>query len=148
MTPDATFLTRHRHLSTLIVALAVAFGATYALPSAQSGQANAPAAATATASKKALGVDDYTRWRAVSGEAISPDGRWVTYVYQLTNVPQAETKPVLHVKNLETNQIVEVQNATGGTFSEDSQWIAYLIDPGGGRGGRGGRAGRAGGAAR
>jgi dipeptidyl aminopeptidase/acylaminoacyl peptidase len=36
---------------------------------------------------------------------------------------------------------VEVANATGGTFSPDSKWIAYQVDPTGGRGGRGGRGG-------
>ena len=147
MNLDATFVGRHRRMSTLIVALAVAFGSAYALPSAQSGQASTPAPGGSTASKKALSVEDYTRWRSVTGEAISADGKWVTYVYQLTNVPPTETKPVLHVKNLETSQVVEVPNATGGTFSDDSQWIAYLIDPTGGRGGRAGRAGRAGGTA-
>jgi dipeptidyl aminopeptidase/acylaminoacyl peptidase len=134
--------TTRRRLPTLVVALAVAFGSAYALPSAQSGSGTTAAVPAAT--KKALTVDDYTRWRSISGDAISADGRWVTYGYQFTNVPQADAKPVLHVKNLESGQDVEVPNATGGTFSDDSQWIAYIVDPTGGRGGRGGR-GRAGG---
>src|SRR5687767_15827392 len=99
--------------------------------------------------KKALGVEDYTRWRTISGQEISGDGAWVTYSVALTNTPPTETKPVLHLLNLATNQDVEVANATGGTFSPDSKWIAYQVDPTGGRGGRGGRggAGGAGGAA-
>jgi hypothetical protein len=48
----------------------------------------------------------------------------VTYVLQLTNVPTAEAKPVLHLLNLETNEEVTVQHATDGTFSPDSKWIA------------------------
>ena len=96
--------------------------------------------------KKALGVEDYTRWRTISGQEISGDGAWVTYGVALTNTPPNETKPVLHLLNLATNQDVEVANGTGGTFSPDSKWIAYQVDPTGGRGGRGGRGG-AGGAA-
>src|SRR5262249_30769611 len=53
-----------------------------------------------------------------------------------------ETKPVLHLLNLETSQDVEVPNGSGGTFSPDSKWIAYAVDPNpGGRGGRGRGAG-------
>ncbi len=144
MNLDAPPATRHRRLPTLIVALAVAFGAAYALPSAQSADPAAPASLPAPA-KKALGIDDYTRWRSISGDTMSADGKWVAYVLQFTNVAPAETKPVLHIRNLETDQEVEVANATGPAFSDDSQWVAYLIDPSGGRGGRGGR-GRAAGA--
>jgi hypothetical protein len=97
--------------------------------------------------KKALTVEDYTRWRSLASQEISGDGKWVTYVLQLTNVPTTETKPVLHLLNLETNQDVEVLNATGGTFSADSKWLAYQVDPSGGRGGRGGRGGAQGAAA-
>lgn len=124
------FLLR-RAVSVLILALV--FTASYALPDAQ------------TAAKKALTVDDYTKWRSISGQQISDDGVWVAYVLQFTNVPTAEAKPELRLLNLETNQDVTVANASGGTFSADSKWIAYQIDPTGGRGGRG--RGRAGGGA-
>src|SRR5688572_31191963 len=90
----------------------------YALPFAQS------------ASKKALTVDDYTKWRSISDQELSGDGKWVTYVLQLTNTIAAEAKPVLYLKNLETNDEVSIQHATGGTFSTDSKWIAYQVDPG------------------
>ncbi len=96
--------------------------------------------------KKALGVEDYTRWRTISGQEISGDGKWITYGLALTNTAPTETKPVLHLLNLGTNQDVEVANGTGGTFSADSRWLAYQVDPSGGRGGRGGRGGAAAGA--
>jgi hypothetical protein len=65
-------------------------------------------------------------------------------VASLTNVPQAETKAVLTILNLDTNQKVDIADGTGAAFSADSMWIAYTVEPGGGgRGGRGG--GRAGG---
>ncbi len=119
-----------RQLSTLALALAIALGVAYAVPAAQ------------TPAKKAITVEDYTKWRSISGQEISGDGKWVTYGLSLTNTATTEAKPVLHLLNLDTNQAVEVPNATGGTFSGDSRWIAYQVDPtGGGRGGRGGRGG-------
>ena len=70
--------------------------------------AQAPAAA-----KKAMTVDDYSKWRTISGQAISADGKWVAYVLELTNVVPAEAKPVLHLLNLETNADVTVNDASG-----------------------------------
>ena len=93
----------------------------YALPRA------ADAAGQATA-KKPLSMEDYTKWRSITGQEISGDGKWVTYVLQLTNVPTPKTKPVLHLLNLETNEDVSVADATGGVFSPDSKWIAYQVD--------------------
>ena len=113
------------------VALLIALSVAFAQPAAQ-----------ATA-KRAMTVDDYTKWRSISGQEISGDGKWVTYVLQLTNVAPTETRPVLHLLNLQTNEDVSVPNATGGTFSSDSKWMAYTVDPSGGRGGRG-RGGRGG----
>ena len=88
-----------------IVALAIVFAASYALPQAQ------------TSAKKVMGIDDYTKWRSISGSELSGDGNWVTYVLQLTNTPTTDAKPVLHLLKLETNEDVSVPNATGGTFS-------------------------------
>ena len=116
----------------VVFALAVAFFAAYATPAAQ--QAPAPSA------KKAMTIDDYAKWKSISGQEISGDGKWVAYVLQSTNVPATETKPVLHLQNLETGQEVTVADATGEAFSSDSKWLAYTVEPAGaGRGGRGGR---------
>lgn len=98
--------------------LAVLVVAAHALPEAQ-----APA-------KKAMTVDDYTKWRSIASQEISADGKWVAYTLQLTNTTPAEAKPVLHLLNLETSVEVTVADATGGTFSADSKWIAYQVDPG------------------
>ena len=98
--------------------------------------------------KKALNVEDYARWRAINGSAISGDGKWVTYVLSFTNTAPADAKPVLHLLRLDTNQDTTVDNASAPAFSADSRWIAYQIDPAsGGRGGRGGRGGGGGGGA-
>lgn len=117
-------------------ALALTFIVAYATPSAQ----QTPAAET----KKALTIDDYTKWKSLSGQEMSADGKYVAYVVQSTNVPTADTKPVLHIQNLETGAEVTVADATGNAFSSDAKWIAYTVEPAAaGRGGRGGRGGAA-----
>src|SRR5215831_6828901 len=99
-----------------------------------------------TEAKKALGVDDYSRWRAIGNQAISGDGKWVTYVLSQTNTAPADAKPVLHILNLDSDQDLQVSNATAPAFSSDSKWIAYEIDSSAGGRGRGGRGGGGGGA--
>jgi hypothetical protein len=89
----------------------------YAWPSAQ------------TAAKTPLSIDDYTKWHSVAGQEISGDGKWVAYALHLTNVPEAESKPVQHLLNLETSEDLQFANATGGTFSSDSKWLAQSVDP-------------------
>jgi dipeptidyl aminopeptidase/acylaminoacyl peptidase len=127
-----------RQLTVLALAIAVVFGLTTAGPGAQ------------TPAKKALTVDDYTKWRSINSSELSPDGKWVVYGVAQTNTTPAESKPVLHLLNLETSQDVEVPNASAGAFSSDSRWLAYQVDPStagrGGRGGRGGGGGAGGGA--
>jgi hypothetical protein len=113
-----TFLRSHRRVAASTLALLAALVSAHAWPGAQ------------TTPKRALGVDDYTNWRSITESAISGDGQWATYVLQLTNTIPAEAKPVLHLRNLETSEEVTVQHATGGTFSADSKWIAYQVDPG------------------
>ncbi|HMA54833.1 MAG TPA: hypothetical protein VKT17_10240, partial [Acidobacteriota bacterium] len=90
---------------------------------------SAQAAASAPA-KKAMTVDDYSKWRTIAGQVLSADGKWLAYVLELTNVIPGETKPVMHIVNLGTNADVTVDDATAPVFSPDSQWIAYQVDPG------------------
>ena len=94
-------------------------------PAPISAQAAAPAPA-----KKAMTVDDYSKWRTISAQALSADGKWLAYVQELTNVPTGETKPELHIVNLGTNKDTVVADATAPVFSPDSKWIAYQVDPG------------------
>ena len=110
-----------------------------ALPRAQSSGSAQDKQASAAGGKKVLTVEDYTKWRTITGQEISGDGNWAAYVLSLTNVVQAESKPVLHVVRVDSGQQTEVANATAPAFSADSKWIAYQVDPSGGRGGRGRR---------
>jgi dipeptidyl aminopeptidase/acylaminoacyl peptidase len=98
-----------------------------------SASAPAPALAQAAASapaKKAMTVDDYSKWRTISDQALSPDGKWLAYVLESINVLPGETKPEMHIVNLETNADAVVDDATAPVFSPDSKWIAYQVDPG------------------
>ncbi|MEP6622215.1 MAG: hypothetical protein ABJE47_23030, partial [bacterium] len=101
----------------------------------------APASAQ-SAAKKVLSVNDYARWRSIDGAQISPDGNWVVYGMSYTNTTPTDAKPVIHLLRLDTNQDIQIQNASRGVFSSDSKWIVYQVDSNAaGRGGRGGRAG-------
>ena len=42
--------------------------------------------------KKVLTVEDYTKWRTISGQEISGDGQWVAYGLSLTNTAPAESE--------------------------------------------------------
>ncbi len=94
-----------------------------------------------TAQKKALTIDDYPKWRRIANQEISPDGTWVAYTLELTNTIRAEAKPVLHLLNLESGVEVTVADATDPSFSADSRWIAYQVDPGAAERARAGRGG-------
>lgn len=88
--------------------------------------------------KKALTVADYSKWRNIEGAELSPDGRWVSYTLRFANTLPQDGKPVLHLRNLDTNQEIQVANAHDGSFSPDSRWLVYQVDsvpaPRGGRG--------------
>jgi dienelactone hydrolase len=79
--------------------------------------------------KKALGVDDYTRWRTVDESELSGDGRWLVFGMRHTNVPTAATRPQLTLQRLDDNQVVTVADASQASFSPDSRWVTYIIDP-------------------
>ena len=128
MTNEARDIVARRPLAALCGVLVVAFSSAFALT------AQSPA-------KKVLGVEDYTRWRAISSSEISGDGNWVAYGVSQTNTAPNDAKPVQHLMNLTSTLDIAIPDASGGAFSADSHWFAYQVDPGGGRGGRGGRGG-------
>jgi dipeptidyl aminopeptidase/acylaminoacyl peptidase len=109
--------------------------------------ATAPLAAQSP-TKKVLSIDDYAKWRTVDNALLSPDGKWAAYGLRFSNTAMTDAKPVLHLRNLGTNQETEIADATLAAFSPDSRWVVYQLDPAatGGRGGRGGRGGGGGGA--
>jgi len=94
-----------RRLIRLAAALVLTLAVAYAIPAAQ------------TPAKKILTVDDYTRWRSINGAELSGDGSWAAYDLQYTNTLPADAKPVLHLLRLDTNQDIEIPNATGGDLA-------------------------------
>ena len=101
---------------------------------------SAASLAGAQDAKKVLDVNDYTRWRTIDAAQISGDGRWVASAMRLTNVPTNDSKPELHLRNLDTDKEVVIAHASSPAFSSDSRWIVYQIDSmpvrAAGRGGR------------
>jgi dipeptidyl aminopeptidase/acylaminoacyl peptidase len=94
------------------------------LPIAQAwGQAGGDAAA-----KKPLTIDDYSSWRLIEDAEIAGNGRWVAYTLRYTNTLPQDSKPELHLRDLQSDQDVVIPNAHGGEFSPDSRWIVYQVD--------------------
>ncbi len=85
--------------------------------------------ATPTTGKKILGVEDYSRWRTIDGAQLSADGKWVSYGLRLVNTLAPDAKPVLHLRNLATNAEIEIADAGQASFSPDSKWVVYQVDP-------------------
>ncbi len=102
------------------LALAVLLVAFYAMPVAQT-----PAGEEGDDNRRLHEVAEHRPAR----RSRATGSGWSTRC-RATNVAAAESKPVLHLLNLETNADVTVADATGGTFSPDSRWIAYQVDPG------------------
>jgi dipeptidyl aminopeptidase/acylaminoacyl peptidase len=112
-----------------------------AQPAATARSQPAAPAPSQGAAKKALAIDDYTKWRSITGQELSGDGKWLVYALALTNTIQAESKPVLHLLNLESGAEVTVADATDAHFSPDSKWVAYQVDPGAAQRARASRSG-------
>ncbi|OEK05587.1 hypothetical protein BFP71_14080 [Roseivirga misakiensis] len=74
--------------------------------------------------KKALSLEDYKQWNRIRNAIISPNGTWMTYAYA-PNEGDAQ----LHVRKIEGDTIRTAINAKQIAFSDDSKWLAYLVDP-------------------
>jgi len=88
----------------------------------------AQASSASPKGKKALTVDDYSKWRTIDAAQISADGKWVAYGVRTTNVVTPDAKPVLHIVNLATNEDVAIADATNAALSSDSKWVVYQIE--------------------
>lgn len=139
--------------------------ALFACPATVFAQANTgtPAQQGATARKdpgslKVLTLADYGPWKRITSSVISPDGRWMAYV-----LTPNDGDASLFVKQLDGEKVYTVNtgNATsagrgegggfggaassGPSFSDDSRFVGYYVNPpatvGRGRGARPGRGG-------
>ena len=161
-------MTRHSLDSVTRAALAFALAAVVlpvAPAAAQQQRAAEPAAhKTAPDGKKVLTLADYGPWKRITSTAISDNGAWMTYTF----MPN-DGDDTLFVKALDHQQLYSTPigspadaggrggrggSGGGAAFSDNSQWIAYFVNPpaaeakGRGRGAGGGGRGARGGAAR
>ncbi len=95
----------------------------------QTGNTAAAAATPDPTRKKALSIEDYTRWRSIEGSQISSDGKYAAYVLRQMNMPQADSRPVLHIVRLDDDNHVTIANASQASFSPDGRWIVYQVEP-------------------
>ena len=88
---------------------------------------------------KPITLEDYTKFKRITGAAISNDGKWMHYT-----VTPNEGDGTLFVKSLEGDKVYEIGRGQNPAFSEDGRWVGYFIAPpeaerrGRGRAGRGG----------
>lgn len=75
-------------------------------------------------SQKSLTLDDYAQWNRIRNAAISPDGAWMTYSYNPN-----EGDATLHIRRIAGDTLLTTVNGKQVSFSDDSQWVAYLTDP-------------------
>lgn len=75
--------------------------------------------------KKALTLEDYKQWSQITNTTISPNGKWMTYTYQ----PNKSDTATFFVHEIEGDTVYSAQNAKTVNFSNDSKWLAFLVEP-------------------
>ena len=122
-------LLRARAALLLFVAAAAASSTPLAAQVTQSAGNVSSAATTDPRAKRPLTIADYSRWRSIEAAQLSGDGNWAAYGLRFTNVVTPDAKPELRIKRLDTNAEIVVKDASSPSFSSDSRWIVYQIDP-------------------
>ena len=103
-----------RYIASIIVAALIAVTAT---------------SSHAEAKKKVITMGDYGLWRTVSSTKLSNDGNWMTFDYRKPEAHKdAPDERKLQIKNLTSDKIYEIPFGINPKFSDDSIWIAYMID--------------------
>jgi dipeptidyl aminopeptidase/acylaminoacyl peptidase len=66
---------------------------------------------------------DYGQWESLRGSGtLSPDGKWLVY-----DIRRSSGDNETQLADLAKNDREAFANASGGTFSDDSRWLGYLI---------------------
>ena len=91
--------------------------------------------AAQSAAPKPIDLEAYTKFKRITGSAISTDGKWMLY----TLTPN-EGDATLFVKALDSDKVYDVLRGASASFSDNGRWVGYFIEPPAstGRGGRGG----------
>lgn len=118
------------------ITVAFAAFACVSVPSASAAaQATAtpPAPASSDSTPRVLTVDDYGRWKRITGTGLSADGAWMTYAYSPN-----DGEDTLFVRALESDRTYTILRGSQPMFSGDSRWVGYYVSPpeGNGRGAR------------
>ena len=74
--------------------------------------------------KKALQLEDYKHWNRIGNTALSPDGEWITYSY----APN-DGDATFFIRDLDGDTVYSALNARSVNFSNNSQWVAFLVAP-------------------
>ena len=123
-----------RRFSTLLTVLPAVIGALSLQPLAV--EAQEVRRDTTAQGLKRMTVDDFALWRSVGQTSLSPDGRWVTFAYS-----QREVDDSLFIKPLAGGESHVVVRGSNPTFTGDSRWVAYYVNPKEEEGGRSGSGG-------
>jgi len=75
-------------------------------------------------SKRPITIEDFDKFKSVSQQQISDDGKWVSF-----RVKPGKGNSELTILNLTTNYEYTVPRGSAPSFSDDSQWITYTILP-------------------
>ena len=75
--------------------------------------------------QKALALEDYKEWNRVTNTAISPNGQWMTYAYS----PNEGDTATFSLRKIEGEVVYSTLNAKSINFSNNSEWLAFLVDP-------------------
>jgi dipeptidyl aminopeptidase/acylaminoacyl peptidase len=74
--------------------------------------------------KKALQLEDYKNWSRINNTALSPNGEWITYAYSPN-----EGDAGFFIREIDGDTVYSTINAKRVAFSNDSKWVAFLVDP-------------------
>src|SRR5687768_10764679 len=92
--------------------------------------ASAIAAQTQTA-RRALKVEDMSRFRGVSDPQVSPDGNWVAYVVSSTDVKDDKSNSHIRMVNIDgsNNRQITFSNESENSprWSPDGKYISFKI---------------------
>jgi dipeptidyl aminopeptidase/acylaminoacyl peptidase len=78
----------------------------------------------ASAQQKPLQLDDYASWNRINRTQISADGQWIAY-----GIKPNVGDDTLFITKKDLSKTYKFPFATNATFSEDSQWVTYVISP-------------------
>ncbi len=74
--------------------------------------------------KKALQLEDYKSWNRIANTSLSPNGEWMTYSYS----PNEGDSPFF-IRDIDVDTVYSTINAKRVGFSNNNQWVAFLVDP-------------------